>query len=164
MFDVSGSMGGKFFMEADLKRIGACKLFFEALAYRTIAYSFEHVVSLTFFDDQINIQLDFTEAIYDFNRLVSAANPRGSTRLYDSIVSGVNQLVAFKKRYPECILRILALTDGEDTCSKNSVFDATKAVVTNDIIMDSFAVGTNCEGLKTITFATGGKCYLTRNM
>lgn len=30
--------------------------------------------------------------------------------------------------------------------------------------MDSFAVGANCEGLKTITLATGGKCYLTRNM
>lgn len=41
-------------------------------------------------------------------------------------------------------MRILALTDGEDTCSKYSVFDATKAVITNDIIMDSFAVGTNC--------------------
>lgn len=30
--------------------------------------------------------------------------------------------------------------------------------------MDSFAVGTNCEGLKSITFASGGKCYLTRSM
>lgn len=30
--------------------------------------------------------------------------------------------------------------------------------------MDSFAVGANCEGLKQITLATGGKCYLTRNM
>lgn len=30
--------------------------------------------------------------------------------------------------------------------------------------MDSFAVGTSCEGLKTITLATGGKCYLTRNI
>ena len=96
--------------------------------------------------------------------MVSAANPRGSTRLYDSIVNGVNQLTEFKKKYPECILRILALTDGEDTCSKYSVFDATKAVLMNDIVMDSFAVGANCEGLKTLTLATGGKCYLTRNM
>lgn len=40
LFDISGSMGGRFFNEPDLKRIGACKLFFEALAYRTIAYSF----------------------------------------------------------------------------------------------------------------------------
>lgn len=58
----------------------------------------------------------------------------------------------------------MALTDGEDTCSKNKIFDAAKAVVVNDIILDSFAVGTNCEGLKQITLATGGKCYLTRNM
>lgn len=60
LFDISGSMGGKFFNEADLKRIGACKLFFEALAYRTIAYNFEHVVSLVFFDHNIEIQCDFT--------------------------------------------------------------------------------------------------------
>lgn len=29
--------------------------------------------------------------------------------------------------------------------------------------MDSFAVGPNCVGLKTITKVTGGKCYLTGN-
>jgi Mg-chelatase subunit ChlD len=40
LFDISGSMGSKFFNEVDLKRIGAVKLFFEALAYRTIAYNF----------------------------------------------------------------------------------------------------------------------------
>lgn len=42
----------------------------------------------------------------------------------------------------------MALTDGEDTSSRNTIFDAAKAVVQNDIIMDSFAVGTSCEGLK----------------
>ena len=93
-------MGGRFFNEKDLKRIGACKLFFEALAYRTIAYSFEHVVSLIFFDYNIEVQCDFTEAIYDFNRLIAGANPRGSTKLYDSIIHAVHQLVTFKKRYP----------------------------------------------------------------
>lgn len=157
-------MAGKFFNENDLLRIGACKLFFEALAYRTIAYSFEHVVSLTFFDSSIEIQCDFTEAIYDFNRLVSAAKPRSTTRLYDSIISAVNQLKTFRSKYPDCVMRILALTDGEDVGSTNTVFDAAKAVIVNDIVMDSFAVGTNCEGLKNITLATGGKCYLTRNM
>lgn len=157
-------MGSKFFNQADLKRIGAVKLFFEALAYRTIAYNFEHVVSLIFFDYQIEVQCDFTEAIYDFNRLVSQANPRGSTKLYDSIIKGVDQLVAFKKRYPECILRIMAMTDGEDTGSTQGMFEAAKAVICNNVVMDSFAVGTNCDGLKNITLATGGKCYLTRDM
>ena len=61
-------------------------------------------------------------------------------------------------------MRILALTDGEDTASSYSSFDAAKAVIENNVIMDSFAVGANCEGLKSITLSTGGKCYLTRSM
>ena len=40
LFDISGSMGSRFFNEPDLKRIGAVKSFFEAFAYRTIAYNF----------------------------------------------------------------------------------------------------------------------------
>ena len=99
---------------------------------------------MTFFDSSIDIQCDFTEAIYDFNRLVSAAKPRSTTRLYDSIVSAVNQLKNFRSKYPDCVMRILALTDGEDVGSTNTVFDAAKAVIVNDIVMDSFAVGTNC--------------------
>jgi hypothetical protein len=58
----------------------------------------------------------------------------------------------------------MAMTDGEDTGSSRTIFDAASAVIKNGIIMDSFAVGANCEGLKNITLATGGKCYLTRNV
>ena len=53
LFDISGSMGGGFFNEPDLRRIGAVKSFFEAFAYRTIAYNLEHVVSLFFFDSHV---------------------------------------------------------------------------------------------------------------
>lgn len=56
------------------------------------------------------------------------------------------------------------MTDGQDTGSSRTLFDAAKSVMKNHIIMDSFAVGTNCDGLKNITIATGGKCYLTRNI
>jgi hypothetical protein len=41
---------------------------------------------------------------------------------------------------------------------------AAKGLVDNNIVIDSFAVGTGCDGLKNITLATGGKCYLTRNL
>ena len=40
LLDISGSMGGRFFNEPDLIRIGAVKSFFEAFAYRTMAYNF----------------------------------------------------------------------------------------------------------------------------
>ena len=164
LFDVSGSMGTGFFNEPDLKRIGAVKSFFEAFAYRTIAYNLEHVVSLFFFDHIVENQCGFTEAIYDFNCLISKANPRGSTLMYDAVVTAVSSLKDFQVKYPNCLLRIIALTDGEDTGSKHSIEETTRILLKNNIVIDSFAVGANCEGLKIISKASGGKCYLTRNL
>ena len=157
-------MGQSFFNEPDLKRIGAVKSFFEAFAFRTIAYNFQHVVSLFFFDHTIENQCDFTEAIYDFNRLIAKAAPKGSTLMYDAIVKAIVSLNNFKKRYPDCLLRIVALTDGEDTGSINSIEVTTQLLIKHNIVIDSFAVGANCEGLKIISKASGGKCYLTRNL
>lgn len=53
-----------------------------------------------------------------FIKLVDDANPRGSTRLYDSLMEGINSLLTIKKRYPNIILRLIAMTDGEDNQSK----------------------------------------------
>jgi len=41
--------------------------------------------------------------------------------MYDAIVKAIVSLINFKKRYPDCLLRIVALTDGEDTGSVNSI-------------------------------------------
>jgi hypothetical protein len=42
--------------------------------------------------------------------------------------------------------------------------DAARILIKNNIIIDSFAVGSGCDGLKNITLASGGKCYLTRSL
>jgi hypothetical protein len=96
--------------------------------------------------------------------LISEAQPRGCTKLYDSIVLAAQNLIEFQKKYPECKLRILALTDGEDNSSSYTYIDAAKILIANKIIIDSFAVGSGCDGLKNITLASGGKCYLTRSL
>ena len=85
-------------------------------------------------------QCGFTEAIYDFNRLVSRAAPRNSTLMYDAIAIAVKSLKDFQAKYPNCILRILALTDGEDTGSKHTIEQTTELVTENQIIIDSFAI------------------------
>lgn len=41
---------------------------------------------------------------------------------------------------------------------------AAEIIKKNNIILDSFVVGTNCVGLKAITLTAGGKCYLSRNI
>ena len=84
--------------------------------------------------------------------------------MYDAVIVAVNSLVDFQAKYPNCLLRIIALTDGQDTGSKHSIDETTKILTKNKIVIDSFAVGANCEGLKIISKASGGKCYLTRNL
>jgi len=71
LFDVSISMKSPFFGSPDLQRIGAAKAFFEAFAFRTIAYNFEHAISLFFFNNKVINDCGYTEAFYDFNRFVS---------------------------------------------------------------------------------------------
>lgn len=82
-----------------------------------MAYNFEHVISLILFDNVAEMKVDFTESFQDFNLLVANAKPRGSTLLFDAISSASDNLIKLKNKYPNVILRILALTDGEDTGS-----------------------------------------------
>jgi ubiquitin-conjugating enzyme E2 D/E len=91
--------------------------------------------------------------------LVDGANPGGSTKCYDALVYAVEKLIEVKKKYPNIIGRIIALTDGEDNQSKTSPNDVAKLLRKNNIIVDSFVVGSNCKGLKNITHASGGRCY-----
>ena len=90
------------------------------------------------------MKVDFTESFQDFNLLVANAKPRGGTLLFDAISSASDSLIKLKNKYPNVILRILALTDGEDTGSHTSIEKAATKVIHNNIVIDSFVVGSNC--------------------
>ena len=81
--------------------------------------------------------------------------------MYDSIFIAVTSLKRFQERYPNCLLRIVALTDGEDTGSNHTAEETAKLVFNNKIVVDSFAVGDKCNGLNIISKISGGRCYLT---
>lgn len=115
--------------EKNLTRLGAVKAFFGAFADRTMAYNFQHVVSLIFFDSKIEVQCDFTELFMQFKELVNGAKPRGCTRLYDSLDKAVEKLLDLKKKYPAVIPRIIALTDGEDNESSKDAPEVTRKII-----------------------------------
>jgi len=73
--------------------------------------------------------------------------------------TAINSLLEIKQKYPKIILRMIALTDGEDNDSTNTPETIVKKIVKNKIVLDSFVVSSDCVGLKTITFASGGRCY-----
>ena len=56
------------------------------------------------------------------------------------------------------------MTDGEDTESEKEKIYVTKRIIDNDIILDSFVVGEECHELKSITYASGGKCFFSKSL
>jgi len=76
--------------------------------------------------------------------LIAKAAPKGSTLMYDAVVKASEALLKFKIEHPDCLLRIVALTDGEDTGSHHSIELTTNILVKSNITIDSFAVGANC--------------------
>lgn len=76
----------------------------------------------------------------------------------------VDKLIIAKQKYPNLIPRIIALTDGEDNSSSIDSIECAKKIIENKIILDSFVVGVACEGLKSVTLASGGKCFFPKSM
>ncbi|KAL4469643.1 hypothetical protein ABPG74_004896 [Tetrahymena malaccensis] len=164
IYDVSGSMKSGFFNDPLISRIGAVNAFFSAFADKTLAYEYNHIVQLYWFDDRIEKKCEFTKDMNHFIKLVDDANPRGSTRLYDALMEGINSLLQIKKKYPNIILRLIAMTDGEDNQSKYKPEEVAKQIVMNRITLDSFVVSKESFGLKTITHASGGRCYCPQDL
>lgn len=120
--------------------MGAVNALFSAFADKTMAYELKHLVQLYTFDDRIEKKCEFTEDMNYFIHLVDGALPRGSTRLYDALVEGINSLISIKAKYPDIILRMIALTDGEDNRSTYKPIDVAKLILKHRITLDSFVV------------------------
>nr|BAA09092.1 ubiquitin-conjugating enzyme [Paramecium tetraurelia] len=157
-------MGGMYFKEEELSRIGAVNAFFSAFADKTLAFEFNHIVKLVWFESFITDKCDFTNDFNNFIKLVDDASPRGGTKCYDAIAYAIEQLKEIKKKYPNIILRIIALTDGDDNQSKENPQSLVNRIFENQIIIDSFVVNNDCVGLKTLTHATNGRCYCPQTL
>lgn len=155
LLDISGSMKNQYFDVAEMHRLSAVKAFFNSFADRTMAYDFHHVISLVLFNNKLTLKCDFTELFTQFKAVIETARAESTTALYDALCFGVERLNLFQQKYPHIVKRIIALTDGEDTASKKTASAAARAIQENNIILDSFVVGEQCDGLKKITFATG---------
>ncbi|CAD8106696.1 unnamed protein product [Paramecium primaurelia] len=160
LLDISGSMDELFYDSEDLTRMGVVKAFFNTFADRTMAYDLKHVISLVYFDNRIIEKCSFTELFILFKDLVNKAQPNGKTNLYRALKYAEKSLLTFKKQYPKCLLRIIALTDGQDNDAYAlDPIKVAESILQNQIILDSFVVSNNCSDLKKITKATGGQCF-----
>lgn len=159
ILDLSLSMNQKYNNSESLNKIGAAKACFNAFAERTMAYDFPHVICLISLEEII---CDFTEIWDQFKRYIDKVNPYGETPLYDTMKVAVEKLKEFGKVYPNCLKRMICLTDGEDTVSVTTAVEIARLIQQNQIVLDTFMIGENnnhYESLKLITLSVGGYCY-----
>eukprot|EP00052_Salpingoeca_macrocollata_P022525 m.195990 g.195990 ORF g.195990 m.195990 type:complete len:1114 (+) comp21825_c0_seq1:16-3357(+) len=148
-----------------LSRLNMVKRLLDAFSGRSKAYDLPHEIGLTTFSSSVECRAALTRVFNHFEQHVENAVPNGCTKLYDALLTAGKELVNFKKKAPNCTLRILCLTDGDDIGSVKSELHAAAFLQQNGIICDSVLIGgTDNKPLKAISTVTRGFCFLPQTV
>lgn len=160
LIDTSSSMTEKCYGSVDIQKIHAVKELFSNFANRSMAYDFHHIIGLVKFDSTVKTLQTFTETLETFKDCVQTLRASGQTLLYDALQHGRLELEKVKTKFPDCILRILCLTDGNDVGSTQKPADVAVSLIKSGIIVDSVLLG-NVENnvLHGISIVSGGCCF-----
>ncbi|XP_073347040.1 uncharacterized protein [Pagrus major] len=160
LIDTSSSMEEECYGSAEIKKINVVKELFDNFATRSMAYDFHHIIGLVKFDSMVKTLHTFTENLEKFKEHIRNIEASGCTLLYDALRRGAVELEKVKTRFLDCRLRIVCLTDGNDSGSSIEPVAVTAKLIKADIIVDSILLG-NVENnmLHGISNATGGCCF-----
>ncbi|XP_068427735.1 uncharacterized protein [Clinocottus analis] len=160
LIDTSSSMEEECYLGSEMKKINVVKELFDNFATRTMAYDFYHVIGLVKFDSLVKILYTFTENLETFKEHIRNMEASGCTLLYDALRRGALELEKVQTRFPDCRLRIICLTDGNDSGSSIEPDAVTVRLLKSNVIVDSILLG-NVENnmLHGISNATGGCCF-----
>ncbi|KAM4552700.1 uncharacterized protein PAE49_016089 [Odontesthes bonariensis] len=160
LIDTSSSMEEQCYESADMKKINVVKELFDNFATRSMAYDFHHVIGLVKFDSMVKTLHTFTENLEKFKVHMRNIEASGCTLLYDALRRGACELEKVKTKFPDCRLRIMCLTDGNDSGSSIEPVAVTAKLLKLDIIVDSILLGeVENNMLHGISHATGGCCF-----
>ncbi|XP_056442131.1 uncharacterized protein LOC130379374 isoform X2 [Gadus chalcogrammus] len=160
LIDTSNSMRVNCYDDLKMRKIDAAKELFDSFASRTMAYDFQHLISLVSFSSDVKLIHTFTETLEVFKEHLRDLKLRRKTVLYDALQHGVNEMEAVKKRFPECRLRIICLTDGQDFGSTVKPETVAVNLIKSNIIVDCILLGNvDNKTLHGISNATGGCCF-----
>ncbi|XP_038856236.1 uncharacterized protein LOC120053055 [Salvelinus namaycush] len=143
-----------------ITRLDAVKQLFDNFATRSMAYNFHHVIGLVKFDSSVKTLHTFTENLETFKEHVHNLEANGCTVLYDALKRGMSQLKQVGEQFPDCRLRIICLTDGNDDGSMTEPDAVTTKLMSLNIVVDAIVVGkVDNNMLHGISNATGGCCF-----
>ncbi|XP_029632650.1 uncharacterized protein LOC115208603 [Salmo trutta] len=161
LVDSSSSMEETCYDSDDkMTRLVAVKQLFDNFITRSMAYDFHHVIGLVKFDSSVKTLHTFTETLETFKEHIHNLKANGRTALYDALNHGISELEKVGQQFPDCRLRIICLTDGNDVMSKTKPDDVTTKLIRFNIIVDAIIVGkVDNHMLHGISNATGGCCF-----
>ena len=155
--DRSGSMGINVF--PNFSRLDVVKQLFKTFADRTNAYVYPHAIGLTVFDLQVTMITNVSETIGLFQNALDSIEKGRGTSLWDALFDTIRQLDAFSVKYKDSILRILCLSDGEDTKSKHKPLEIVQLLQSKGIVLDCVLLGKGNTTAKALAHASNGCAF-----
>ncbi|KAF2866573.1 hypothetical protein BDV95DRAFT_203345 [Massariosphaeria phaeospora] len=146
-------------------RMEVLKQMFDAFVNRILAYNFQTHMGLITFRSTATITQPITHAIENFRHQLSGMRHSGDTALWDSIALAQDQLKTYAKKYPTAKLRIICISDGDDTVSEKKAHDVSFQLTRDRILVDSFCLGkAKNRHLITLSGLTGGYKFQPYNL
>jgi ubiquitin-protein ligase len=171
-FDESGSMGGYVNgtvpTGGDFRRVTIAAQYLTTFANRAYAYRVPCVQGLTTFGGQIRVRSRLSPLVPDFEDGIGKVAPSGPTRLWDCLSKAADDLEELNKvigsslkQFPNAKLRILVISDGEDTASQAGPHDMAARLLAAGIVVDSVVLNTKdtCLALCALCHMTGGLSF-----
>ncbi|XP_061099792.1 uncharacterized protein LOC133129607 isoform X2 [Conger conger] len=161
LVDASSSMAAVCYeQDRTRSRMDAVKQLFLAFMDRTSAYAFHHIIGLVKIGGRCPEFHEFTETVGVFQGYVNSLKACGVTPLYDALNLGISKLSDIKKKFPDCRLRMLCLSDGNDEGSSCDPVKVAVGLIDADIVVDTVILGGEENSvLHGISNVTGGCCF-----
>jgi uncharacterized protein YegL len=140
-----------------LTRLGVLKQMFDAYINRLLAYGYQTHLGLVTFRSTASLTQEVTHAIENFRHQLNNIQASGDTALWDAIALARDTLLQYATKYPKAKLRIICLSDGTDTNSKQQVHSIALGLIRDHITVDSFCLGNvDNSDLQSLSHLTGG--------
>lgn len=142
-----------------LTRLDVLKQMFEALINRMLAYNYKTHIGLLAVGSKPSLTTPITHVLENFRHGVAGMSADGDTALWDALALAKDQLTDYARKYPSAKKRIIVISDGEDTASKNNKPEDLCWELRNaGIAADSISLGhENNINLQTLSHLLG--CY-----
>lgn len=169
-FDVSASMTAVAFEKLGLSRFDVAKASFNAFVDKLVGYDMPHSVGVVAFGEELHEPCPLTREIETFEQQMGGwFKVEGATRIWDAILLSAQRLKKFQEshthKFPELPIpkaRILCLTDGGDTSSKEGPHVVARTCQDLDIVVDAIVLQASDQELIGLVNSTGG-CLIAPN-